>query len=52
MVEAVDPEWSGALPYTMLVEQGGKVIYRNQGPINMIEMRKLINGNRYIDGVK
>jgi peroxiredoxin len=52
LVETVDPEWSGALPYTMLVEQGGKVIYRNQGPINMTEMRKLINGNRYIDGVK
>lgn len=52
LVEAVDPEWSGALPYTMLVEQGGKIIYRTQGPINMTEMRKLINGNRYIDGVK
>jgi hypothetical protein len=36
----------------MLIEQGGKVIYRLQGPINMLEMRKLIVGNRYIDGVK
>lgn len=52
LVEAVDPEWSGALPYTLLIEQGGKVIYRNQGPINMVEMRKLIANNRYIDGVK
>ena len=52
LVEAVDPEWSGALPYTILVEQGGKVIYRNQGPIDMLEMRKLIVNNRYIDGVK
>jgi thiol-disulfide isomerase/thioredoxin len=52
LVEAVDPKWSGALPYTLLVEQGGNIIYRIQGPINMIEMRKLINGNRYIDGVK
>jgi thiol-disulfide isomerase/thioredoxin len=52
LVEAVDPEWSGALPYTLLIEQGGKVIYRNQGLINMIEMRKLIANNRYIDGIK
>jgi thiol-disulfide isomerase/thioredoxin len=52
LVEAIDPQWSGALPYTLLVEQGGKVIYRNQGPINMLEMRKLIVNNRYIDGIK
>jgi thiol-disulfide isomerase/thioredoxin len=52
LVEAVDPKWSGALPYTLLVEQGGNVIFRNQGPINMIEMRRLIANNRYIDGVK
>ena len=52
LVEAVDPQWSGALPYTLLVEQGGKVIYRTQGPINILEMRKLIANNRYIDGVK
>lgn len=52
LVEAIDPQWSGALPYTLLVEQGGKVIYRTQGPINIMEMRKLIVNNRYIDGVK
>jgi thiol-disulfide isomerase/thioredoxin len=52
LVEAVDAKWSGALPYTLLIEQGGNVIYRTQGPINMIEMRKLIANNRYIDGVK
>jgi thiol-disulfide isomerase/thioredoxin len=52
LVESIDPQWSGALPYTMMIEQGGKVIYRLQGPINMLEMRKLIVGNRYIDGVK
>ena len=52
LVEAIDSQWSGALPYTLLIEQGGKVIYRTQGPINMVEMRKLIVNNRYIDGVK
>jgi thiol-disulfide isomerase/thioredoxin len=52
LINAVDPEWSGALPYTLLVEQGGKILYRNQGPINTVEMRKLIVNNRYIDGAK
>jgi thiol-disulfide isomerase/thioredoxin len=52
LVEAVDPEWTGALPYTLLVEQGGKVIYRMQGPIDIVTVRKLIANNRYIDGVK
>jgi thiol-disulfide isomerase/thioredoxin len=52
LVEAVDPEWTGALPYTLLIEQGGNIIYRLQGPIDMVEMRKLIVNNRYIDGVK
>ena len=52
LVEAVDPKWSGALPYTLLVEQDGNIIFRIQGPINMVEMRKLIVNNRYIDGVK
>jgi thiol-disulfide isomerase/thioredoxin len=52
LIEAVDPEWTGALPYTLLVEQGGKIIFRVQGSIDIIEMRKLIVNNRYIDGVK
>lgn len=52
LIEAVDKEWTGALPYTLIVEQGGKVIYRIQGPVNVTEVRKLIVNNRYIDGVK
>jgi thiol-disulfide isomerase/thioredoxin len=52
LVEAVDPEWTGALPYTLLIEQGGNIIYRLQGPIDMVTIRKLIVNNRYIDGVK
>jgi thiol-disulfide isomerase/thioredoxin len=52
LVEAIDPQWTGALPYTLLVEQGGKIIYRMQGPIDPVIMRKLIVNNRYIDGVK
>ena len=51
LVAAIDPEWSGALPYTILVEQGGKIIYRSQGPVDVTQLRKIIFGNRNIDGV-
>jgi thiol-disulfide isomerase/thioredoxin len=51
LVEAVDPKWDGALPYTLLIGQGGNVIYRIQGTIDIVAVRKLIAGNRYIDGV-
>ena len=48
MIEAVDPEWQGALPYTLLIEPGGKIIYRKQNTINPFGMKKLIVGNKYI----
>jgi thiol-disulfide isomerase/thioredoxin len=48
LIEAVDPSWQGALPYTLLVEPGGKVIYRKQDMINPGELKKIIVGNRYI----
>ena len=38
-VEAIDSNWPGALPYTMLIEPGGKVVYTKQG-INDFEFLK------------
>ena len=48
LIEAVDPAWQGAIPYTLLIEPGGKVIYRNQGTIEPAKMKKLIVENKYI----
>jgi len=48
LIEAVDPSWKGALPYTLLIEPGGKIIYRKQDTIEPYEMKKLIVGNKYI----
>ena len=48
LIEAVDPEWQGALPYTLLIEPGGKIIYKKQDTIDPLEMKKLIVGNEYI----
>ena len=42
LIEAVDPKWEGALPYTMLVEPGGKVVYAHQGIIDPEELKKII----------
>ncbi|MGN6494506.1 MAG: redoxin family protein [Agriterribacter sp.] len=48
LIEAVDPKWQGALPYTILVEPGGKIVYAKQGPINPRLMKKAIVENRLI----
>jgi peroxiredoxin len=45
MIEAVDPKWDGALPYTLLVDPDGKIVYTHQGAINFEELRKVIWNN-------
>lgn len=42
LIEAVDPNWKGALPYTLLVEPGGKIVYRQQGSIDPLKLKKMI----------
>lgn len=42
LIEALDPDWKGALPYTILVEPGGKIVYRQQGSIDPLKLKKLI----------
>jgi peroxiredoxin len=48
LIEAIDPKWQGALPYTILVEPGGKIIYGKQGPIDPAEIKRMIVDNRLI----
>jgi thiol-disulfide isomerase/thioredoxin len=43
-IEAVDPAWSGALPYTILVAPGGKVLYRSEGLFESLKLRRAIVG--------
>ena len=51
LIEAVDPEWPGSLPYTLLVKPGGDVIFRKLGQIEPLELKKAIVGylGRYYD---
>lgn len=42
LIEAIDPDWQGALPYTLLITPEGKKIYAKQGTIDPHEMKKKI----------
>jgi peroxiredoxin len=42
LIEAIDKDWQGALPYTLLIAPGGKVLYRKQSVIDPLEIKRLI----------
>jgi len=42
LIEALDPNWNGALPYTLLIEPGGKVVYSYQGSVDLLELKRAI----------
>jgi len=42
LIEAVDPNWNGALPYSMLIEPGGKVVWSHQGEVDFLELKRVI----------
>jgi thiol-disulfide isomerase/thioredoxin len=51
LIEAIDPKWEGALPYTILVEPNGKVVYAHQGAIDAAELKRIIVDSPYIGRV-
>jgi len=48
LIEAIDSAWQGALPYTLLVEPGGRIVYARQGAIDAEELRKIIFNDPFI----
>ncbi len=42
MAQAIDPEWSGALPHTVLIAPGGKILWRHTGELDTVETRRQI----------
>jgi peroxiredoxin len=42
LIDAVDKNWPGALPYTLLIAPGGKIVYSRQGLAEPLEVRKAI----------
>ena len=42
---AFDPAWESAVPYTVLIAPDGKVLYKKQGSVDMLELRRTILAN-------
>ena len=45
LMAAFDPDWNAAVPYTMLIRPDGEVLYKRQGPVDPLELRRLIVAN-------
>lgn len=43
--EALDKNWPGPVPYTLLVAPGGKVLYRKAGAVEPLEVKRAIVGH-------
>jgi peroxiredoxin len=41
-INAFDPNWQGNLPYTLLVAPGGEVVYRHDGIIDPLEVKRTV----------
>jgi len=42
LAEAIGKDWNGALPYTILVEPGGKVVWHHQGEVDFQALKRAI----------
>jgi peroxiredoxin len=42
LMKALDPEWPGGLPHTILLDESGKVLWRHNGPVDGDELRSAV----------
>ena len=42
LIDVVDKDWQGSLPYTVLVDAEGKVLYKVEGTIDPLEVKRAI----------
>jgi len=42
LAEAIDSEWTGAQPHTVLLSPEGKIVWRHSGQVDPVEMRRQI----------
>jgi len=42
---AFDPKWEGGVPYTVLISPDGTILYREQGELDILKLRRTILGN-------
>jgi hypothetical protein len=39
---AFEPKWEGAVPFTIVIAPGGKVLFQQQGEVDVLEVRRAI----------
>jgi len=44
LADALDKQWPGPLPHTVLIAPGGKVIYRHTGQLDTLELKRAVVG--------
>jgi peroxiredoxin len=42
---AFDPTWESAVPYTVLLDPNGKILYKNLGSVDILDLRRTILAN-------
>lgn len=42
LAEAFDPEWTGALPHTLVIAPGGKLLWQHAGMVEGVDLRRQI----------
>ena len=42
LMKAFDPDWGGGVPYSVVIAPGGQVLYKENGPIDLLKARRLI----------
>jgi peroxiredoxin len=45
VVLALDKDWNGGVPYSMVIAPGGKVLYRGGGRVDILKVRRIILGS-------
>ncbi len=45
LMAAFDPDWNAAVPYTILIRTDGEVVYKRQGSVDALELRRQIIAN-------
>jgi peroxiredoxin len=42
---AFDPDWEAAVPYTVLIRPDGEIVYKSQGSVDELQLKRLIIAN-------
>ena len=42
LMAALDPEWNGALPHTLVIAPGGEVLYRQTDELDFLKLRRVL----------